>query len=45
VNIVVRDEGYRLEKPMQTDIYDGSGGYNGGADLLGKPRPMTFGQV
>jgi hypothetical protein len=45
VNIVVRDESYRLEKPMQTDIYDGSGGYNGGADLLGKPRPMTFGQV
>lgn len=45
VKVVVRDETYRLEKPMQTDIYSGAGGYNGGADLLGKPRPMTFGQV
>jgi hypothetical protein len=45
VSIVVRDETYRLDKPMQTDIFDGSGGYNGGTDLTGKPRPMTFGQV
>lgn len=45
VHVVVTDESYRLDKPMQTDVYDGSGGYNGGADLLGKPRPMTFGQV
>ena len=45
VNVVVRDETYRLEKPMQADIYGGAGGYDGGADLLGKPRPTTFGQV
>jgi hypothetical protein len=45
VSIVVRDETYRLDKPMQTDIYDGSGGYSGGTDLAGRPRPMTFGQA
>lgn len=43
--IVVRDETYKLDKALQTDIYTGAGGYNGGSDLTGKPRPMTFGQV
>lgn len=45
VGVTVRDEGYRLDKPMQTDIYGGAGGYDGGSDLAGKPRPMAFGQV
>jgi hypothetical protein len=44
VPVLVRDEGYRLDKLMQTDLYDGSGGYNGGSDIAGKPRPMTFGK-
>jgi hypothetical protein len=45
VTVTVRDEGYRLDKPMQTDIYGGTGGYDGGADVIGKPRPLTFGKV
>lgn len=45
VTVTVRDEGYRLDKPMQTDIYGGTGGYDGGADVAGKPRPLTFGKV
>jgi hypothetical protein len=45
VTVTVRDEGYRLDKPMQTDIYGGTGGYDGGADVSGKPRPLTFGKA
>lgn len=45
VRITMRDQGYRLDIPLQTDLYTGAGGYNGGADLTGKPRPMTFGKV
>lgn len=45
VTIEARDQGYRLDKPMQTDIYTGAGGYGGGSDVGGKPRPLCFGKV
>jgi hypothetical protein len=45
VTVEVRDEGYRLDKPMQTDIYGGTGAYDGGSDVTGKPRPLAFGKV
>lgn len=34
-----------LNKPLQTSFYDGSGGYNGTADLKGKPRPAALGII
>ena len=45
VSVKVRDEGYRLDVNLQSSLYDGSGGYNGGSDLTGKPRPVCFGQA
>lgn len=44
VTVQIEDEGHRLDIPLQTSIYGGTGGIDGGADLTGKPRPMTFGQ-
>jgi hypothetical protein len=44
VNVNVRDESYRLDIPLQTDLYDGTGGYNGDSNLAGKPRPLGFGK-
>ena len=43
LDIPLRDATYWLEKPLQSNLYDGSGGYNGGADLTGKPKPKTRG--
>jgi hypothetical protein len=45
VGVVARDETYRLDRTMQADLYGGTGGYDGGADLAGKPRPLTFGRA
>lgn len=43
LDIPLRDASYWLEKPIQSSLYDGSGGYNGGADLKGKPKPKARG--
>lgn len=42
--ISVRDRRYALEKPIQTDLYEGTGGAEGPADLEGKPRPICYGK-
>lgn len=33
----------RLNTPLQTDRYDGSGGLSGTAELKGRPKPVSFG--
>lgn len=38
------DYGEVVLKPAQTTLYLGTGGAEGGADLLGKPKPMSFGK-
>lgn len=43
LDIPLRDVSYWLEKPIQSNLYDGSGTYNGGADLKGKPKPKARG--
>ena len=43
LDIPLRDATYWLEKPLQANLYDGSGGYGGGADLTGKPKPKARG--
>lgn len=37
------DLSWRLSKPLQANLYDGSGGTGGTADLAGKPKPLSFG--
>jgi hypothetical protein len=44
VVVSVRDEGYRLNIPLQGTLYSGAGGINGTSDLTGKPVPICFGK-
>lgn len=37
------DYGEVLGKPIQTTLYAGTGGAEGGPDLTGKPKPLAFG--
>jgi hypothetical protein len=41
--VVLRDSAQRLQKPIQTERYAGTGGLEGGADLKGKTKPVTIG--
>ena len=35
----------RMATPLQAVLYQGTGGQEGGAELKGKPKPVTLGQV
>jgi hypothetical protein len=37
------DFSQKLNTPLQTNFYDGTGGTGGSADLKGKPKPISFG--
>lgn len=39
----VRDKGYKLDIPLQQNVFAGTGGDEGGADLKDKPRPLAEG--
>jgi len=43
LSIPLRDATYFLEKPLQNDLYGGTGGLDGTPDLAGKPKPMARG--
>ncbi len=43
LRVSVRDKSYLLEVPTQPNVYDGTGGLNGGPDLLGKRKPLAVG--
>jgi hypothetical protein len=43
MTLSLRDIGYLIEKPIQSDVYAGTGGAEGNAELTGKPKPMTRG--
>lgn len=43
--IGLADISERLTTPLQPTKYQGTGGIEGGADLKGKPKPVTLGQV
>jgi len=45
LRVSLRDDTWRLEIPVQTSLYGGTGGLDGGADLRGKPKPLVFGAV
>ena len=44
LSIVLRDFGHRLDKPLQADLFGGTGGLDGSADVKGRPIPLAFGQ-
>ena len=43
ITIDVVDYSYKLEVPMQPNVYGGSGGADGTADMAGKRKPLAFG--
>lgn len=44
LRVGIRDNGYLLEVPMQTNLYLGTGGLEGPVDLKGKRRPLGYGE-
>jgi hypothetical protein len=45
VRLEVRDRTYSLEKPLQTNLYGGTGGADGTAEIAEKPKPLLFGRA
>lgn len=45
VSIMLRDYGYKLDVPIQPNLYGGTGGVDGGSDLSGKRIPRCWGKV
>jgi hypothetical protein len=45
LRVGIRDNGYLLEVPIQTNTYAGTGDFEGGTDLAGKRRPLGFGEI
>lgn len=43
IRLDVRDHASLLEVPVQTNLYDGTGGLEGGETLKGAPKPLLFG--
>lgn len=45
LTLEVRDLQYKLDIPLQSTLYGGSGAWDGGSDLTGKPKPFFVGTV
>lgn len=45
ISIDLEDYSYKLEVPLQPNVYGGSGGADGGSDLAGKRKPLAFGNA
>jgi hypothetical protein len=45
ITIDLEDFSYKLEVPIQPNIYGGTGGADGGADLTGKRKPLVLGKA
>lgn len=45
MTIGFRDKSFRLDVPTQPNVYTGTGGLEGGAELAGKRKPLCFGRV
>lgn len=44
IRIPLRSRAFLLDRPLQTRMYGGAGGYDGGEDLAGKPLPVCYGR-
>ncbi len=45
VKVLLRDRSYNLDRPLQTNLYAGTGSEEGAADIEGSPKPLAFGRV
>lgn len=45
LRLLVRDFGYKLDNPIQSEFYSGAGGIDGDVELKGKPKPLLFGKA
>ena len=45
VRIELRDAAFRLEVPLQRNLYKGTGALEGTLELAGKPKPLAFGDL
>jgi hypothetical protein len=45
ITLESRDFAAKLDVPVQTSVYAGTGGLEGGSDLAGKRRPIAFGRL
>ena len=44
LRLAVVDKLAELNQPIQTNFYLGTGGLEGGSDLIGKPKPLCYGE-
>jgi hypothetical protein len=44
VTVAIRDQSFSLDQPIQTNLYAGTGGAEGNAEIEGKPRPLLYGK-
>jgi len=45
IQLPLRDNSFRLDGPIQGNLYAGTGGLEGGEDLTEKPKPLCYGKV
>jgi hypothetical protein len=45
ITVDLVDFSYKLEVPLQTNVYGGTGAADGGSDLSGKRKPLVFGNA
>lgn len=45
ITLRVRDRQFDTTLPIQSTLYAGTGGVEGGSNVKGKPKPLTFGTV
>lgn len=45
MQIIIRDKGQLLRKAVQTNLYAGTGGLEGGDDIAGNSKPLAYGYV
>ncbi len=45
LTIIVDDHSFIFDKPLQSNLYLGTGSLEGGAEIEGQPKPITIGQV
>jgi len=45
IRITVRCKTFNLDAPVQTNLYDGTGGNEGSTNLEDKPKPLAYGVV
>lgn len=43
--LTVRDKSYKLDRPLQNNLYGGTGGADGNVQIKNTPKPMCFQQV